>query len=392
MKAAFVTPYHLGGRVAPEWVGYRSVGALLAGCFEREGIDLLYTGGYREHGIVWRGARQAVFNLFASQKYLRFAEPAILRGYARQLEQVLAQSDVDCVVSHGWLAVACAELRVPVVIHNDAPLVRLIDYYSYYSGITQATMASIYKAERAAIEKASLVVYASEWAAEGAREAYPSCAEKIRVRPYGPALPQQLLPDDITNILAARSKQKQCELLFFGVDWERKRGPLAVDIVRRLNATGMPARLTVVGCRPPISSDDKQWVEVCGFLDTRTEQGAQHVQAIMNRSHILVLPVLAEAFGLVFSEASAFGIPSFASATGGVATAIRDGVNGRLFSCADGAEEYCAAIKNLMSSGSYEALARSSRRDYEDRLNWQHIGRQWSELLHEHAISTHRRA
>ncbi len=385
VKAVFVTPYTQDGRTDPAWVGYKSVGALLAGCLEREGIELLYAGGFREAGKLWRGAKQALRNLGGGRRYLRFAEPAILRGYARQLEHRVRGLDVECVISHGWLPVAHADLRVPLVIHNDAPLVRLIDYYSYYSGITDATIAGICRAEQQAIEKAALVVYASEWAAEGAREAYPACADKIHVLPYGPALPGHLIPGDIDS--APRSAQPQCELLFLGVDWERKRGPLAVDIVRRLNQSGTPARLTIAGCSPQIDSGDASWVEIHGFLDTRTERGAQQLRTIMNRSHILLLPVQAEAFGLVFAEASAFGIPSFATATGGVTTAIRDHVNGRLFADSDGADEYCKAIKELMSGNNYGTLARSSRRDYEERLNWRCIGQQWSELLRTHTTA-----
>lgn len=382
MKAAFITPYKQGGAHEPEWAGYKSIGTLLSACLQREGIDLCAIGGFREQGRLWRGARQAVQNVFAKRRYLRFADPGILTGYARQLEGELRKQSVDIALSHGWLAVAHATMNVPLVIHNDAPLVQLIDYYSYYSNIDATTEKRIRDAEALALEKAAIAVYASEWAANGARSAYPSCAEKIHVLPYGPAFPEHLIPSDIHSALAVRAQQPQCELLFFGVDWKRKGGPLAVEIVRRLNTTGMAARLTVVGCEPHIENEDKRYVDVRGFLDASTHQGAQQLWEIMNRSHVVVLPVQAEAFGLVFAEASAFGIPSLAPATGGVTTAVRDGINGVLFSTSDGADIYCTAIRQLMDNRHrYEALAHSSRRDYEERLNWQRIGKQWAELL-----------
>lgn len=381
MKAVFVTPYSLSGTVPPAWIGYRSVGILLAACLEQQSIELVRTEVLRERGKLWRGARQALRNIGASRRYLRFAEPGILRGYAQQLERQIAGSKADCVVCHGWLPVADAALSVPLIVHNDAPIVRLIDYYPYYSGITDDTVRALYEAEKKALAKAAIAVYASDWAADGVREVYPEYAHKVRVIPYGPALPAHCIPNDVEPLVEARSTTPRCELLFLGVDWERKRGPFALDIVRQLNAAGIPARLTVAGCSPRISETDKQWVDVRGFVDTRTEHGAQQLCALFCRSHLLVLPVQAEAFGLVFAEASAFAVPSFATATGGVPTAVRDGVGGILFSDSASAEDYCSAIIALMRSGAYRELAYSARRDYEERLHWKNIAQQWAMLL-----------
>lgn len=382
MRIAFVTMYPQGGDAGgPAWAGYNSVGRFLASRLRAEGFDLMPVGGFHEEGKLWRGARQAVHNAVAARRYLRFVEPGILRGYARQLARALDGKNVDCIVSHGWLPVAMFDTDIPVVVHNDAPLVRMVDYYAYYSNLTDATAQRIRAMEQQALEKTAAVVYASDWAAEGAQEAYPACAHKVSVVPYGPALEQSAIPQDVTPVLDARSRER-CELLFFGVDWERKGGPLVLDIVRRLMRDGMSCRLTIAGCRPPLTQADAAFTDVHDFIDTQTEPGRQLLASLLGRSHLLVLPVRAEAFGLVFAEAAAFGVPSFATVTGGVTTAIRDGVTGKLFAPEAGAEEYCAAVREVMAEpAAYRAMALAARRDYEERLNWKSVGKTFAAIL-----------
>lgn len=381
VKSVFVTMYPQENSADPAWAGYNSVGRFLAAQLRSEGIELVPVGGFREDGKLWRGARQAAHNLVASRRYLRFVEPSILRGYARQLAQQLEGKQVDCIVSHGWLPVAFLETDIPIVVHNDAPLGRMIDYYEYYSNLTEVTARQIRAMEQQALERAAYAVYASDWAADGVRAMYPSCAHKVAVVPYGPALESSLIPQNIPEILARRSAER-CELLFLGVDWERKGGPLALEVVRRLSQSGMSCRLTIVGCRPSLSVDEAALVEQHDFVDPRTEPGRQLFLSLLYRSHIALLPVRAEAFGLVFAEASAFGIPSFTVATGGVPTAVRDGVNGKLFAPDAEPEEYCAAIRSLMSKpDSYRSLVLSSRREYEQRLNWENAGNMFAAIL-----------
>lgn len=66
---------------------------------------------------------------------------------------------------------------------------------------------------------------------------------------------------------------------------------------------------------------------------------------ILYRSHFLILPTEFEAFGIVFCEASAYGMPSIAANVGGVSQPIREGKNGFLLSPNATAEEYAEKIK-----------------------------------------------
>ena len=84
-----------------------------------------------------------------------------------------------------------------------------------------------------------------------------------------------------------------------------------------------------------------------------------------------MLPTRAEAFGCVFCEASAYGVPSVAPAVGGVPTAVEDGVNGLLVPARPTPDEIADRVEGLLSDpGAYRALCRSARDRFERELNW----------------------
>ena len=89
------------------------------------------------------------------------------------------------------------------------------------------------------------------------------------------------------------------------------------------------------------------------------------------KTDMLILPTKAECFGVVFCEASAYGIPSLSYATGGVTDAITNGVNGYTLDINKGPEDFADRIKSIIDDPDLiESLKRSSRKHYEEELNW----------------------
>jgi glycosyltransferase involved in cell wall biosynthesis len=100
------------------------------------------------------------------------------------------------------------------------------------------------------------------------------------------------------------------------------------------------------------------------------EQHAKLTSLFIN-AHFLFVPSRAEAFGMVFCEANAFGIPAIATATGGTCTIIRDGVNGYALPLSAGPPEYAKLIGAIAADElEYRRLAESSFAEFEERLNW----------------------
>jgi glycosyltransferase involved in cell wall biosynthesis len=95
-----------------------------------------------------------------------------------------------------------------------------------------------------------------------------------------------------------------------------------------------------------------------------------------------LLPTLADCTPVVFSEASAMGVPILSRNVGGISDVVRDGANGFLFDTDAPAAVYADRIVELMSRPKdYTELAFSSLREYEQRLNWNVSGAALSGLL-----------
>jgi glycosyltransferase involved in cell wall biosynthesis len=170
--------------------------------------------------------------------------------------------------------------------------------------------------------------------------------------------------------LAAHKPAGECQLLLLGVDWTRKGGDTALQVVEELRTQGIPARLVVCGCVPPHPVDPKV-VQVIPRLDKNVPAEATRLADLLLRSHFLLLPTRQECFGIVFCEAAAHGTPSLATDTGGVVSAVIEGESGFLFPPDAPPSAYAATIRALLEDRPrYETLVTTSRRAYDARLNW----------------------
>jgi hypothetical protein len=102
------------------------------------------------------------------------------------------------------------------------------------------------------------------------------------------------------------------------------------------------------------------------------------------QSHFLILPTRADCFGVVFAEASSFGLPSLAACVWGVPTAIVDNAHGKTFRHDGIASCIREHVEPLMFKYTmYAELCESSFTEYSNRPNWSTAGRNVNRLIHE---------
>jgi glycosyltransferase involved in cell wall biosynthesis len=328
--------------------------------------------------------RKKLHDSFLATTYALERSPVAASRWSRIADDRIAQlGPVDAVVSPGTLPVAFLETAAPLAIWGDATFHSLRATYPDYAAYSRASIVEGDRVERAALGRASLICYASEWAADDAAGYYGVTRNKIRVIPFGANCdPPYASAAEAAAAVAARD-WSVARFAFIGVDWQRKGGDLAVAIVQRLNELGTRSVLTVVGCQPPAGVAGPN-VECPGFLSKKSETDKARLDQILRASHFLLMPTTAECFGLVFAEASAYALPSVSRAVGGVPSAVLDGRTGRLLPADAGVDAYCAALQPLLQDRArYGAMCAAAYHDYATRLNWQVAGARFVDELRE---------
>jgi glycosyltransferase involved in cell wall biosynthesis len=300
------------------------------------------------------------------------------KAWASLFQRRLATSRADIVFAPvASTEIAFLKTELPVVYFSDLTARLYRDYFGDLTDLSSWSIEQTETLECRALRRADHVVYCSDWAARSAIQDYGVPAEKVSVFALGANLDEVPTKDEIA---AARNRQQadNCRLLFIGVDWERKGGDLALEATRELCSRGINATLTVVGCAPQDIGDEN--LQVIPFLDKGIPEQRQRLNRLLLDSHFMVFPTRRDASPIVCCEASAFGLPSIVPDVGGLS--VWHGQNG-LKLCANApAVEYANAIQSLWDNPhSYRELARSARRLYDDRLNWDAWGRSMADVF-----------
>src|SRR5690606_2960322 len=192
-----------------------------------------------------------------------------------------------------------------------------------FQRLSPRTAAAADAHERASIAKARFAFFASQWALDSARRDYGADAQRSALLHLGANLPEppsakEAQPRALPRVRPHLSAQdasgdvassEPLRLLFVGVSWEGKGGPIALAALRELRARGVNAQLTIVGCEPPAGTP-RDGLTVIPFLDKSKPADRTRFAQLWREAQLFVLPTRFEAAGIVCIEAAAYGIPS----------------------------------------------------------------------------------
>jgi glycosyltransferase involved in cell wall biosynthesis len=272
--------------------------------------------------------------------------------------------------------IAMLETDIPILYTSDATFALMKDYNASFRGLNERYASGADRIERDALHRAAAVHYPSDWAARSAIEHYGVTPDKVSVIPWGANF------DSIPPAgLATDKRTDRCSLLFLGVDWESKGGPIAHRATQELRKRGMEVTLTVCGCTPP-QSYRAEWLEVFARLDKEKPVEQAKLSDLLLRANFLLVPTRYDCFGIAFCEASAHGTPSISTATGGVGSSVADGRSGYLLPPNASPEAYADLIEEIWSRPeAYRELVKSTRNHYDTTVNWDSWGIAISKII-----------
>ena len=341
--------------------------------YEVEIFNYKWTWRVREWLTMQKSLNRKLFRKHTVVEFLQ----SYAKYFSKQLEKDLKKRPVDILfISASSQMIAYLETSIPIIYMTDATFQQLQGYYDYFSNLPAYNIKQGIELDKKAFQKAAHCMLASDWNKNSAVKDYGIDPNKISVLPCGANL------DTIPAVADLNLKASgQCRLLFLGVEWERKGGELALQTFRLLKQKGINPHLHIIGCVPPHDLSAETGITVIPFLDKNNPVEFQQLQKIFFQTDFLLLPTRAECAGVVFSESSAYGIPSITTHTGGVPTYVKDGINGYALPVEAGAEAYAKKIEQLVSDQhALQNLKQSARNYYEEKLNWDRWGQRFKEI------------
>lgn len=295
--------------------------------------------------------------------------------FGKKLSEYFEDSPFDIIICRDYFFLAYLVTDIPVIYIGDTTFRLFNSQYMKINNCDFVNMAD--KLERLSLEKATHVVYSSNWAKNSAIKDYNIVPKKISVIEFGANI--DFVPALISNSIS----MDRCNLLFIGSNWKMKGGDMAINIYRDLKKRNFPCSLTIVGSVPKEDINDNN-IKIFPFINKSTQDGRQLFEKILSESHFLVAPTLFDCYGIMFCEAAAFGIPVLTLSVGGVPQVVIDGVNGFLFPKETFAKEFSDKILEVFGDITYYNLVRRlSREEYEKRLNWNTWSNKMNALLND---------
>ena len=335
----------------------------IAEALEKIGCEIKWIPVRRN--IIYKAYSKIIPGLIRISKKKFDATHSVIGAYL-QSKSIRQESLSDCDLIFAPFsseALFCIKKERPIIYLSDATFNVMVDYY--FKNLTSGSIKQGNQVEQRALSKSDAIIVSSDWAAKSVINDYKQPEEKVYVIEFGANI------DDEDIIPHKFEYDGHLNLLFLGVDWERKGGSIAVDTCRWLNDNGIKTTLHVIGTK---RLNDKiknlPFVDYVGFLNKNSPEQYEKLVSIIKKCHCLLLPTLAECSAIAFCESSANGLPIFSHVTGGVKNYVEDGRNGYLLPIGSTGADFGRKIKECLETGELGKMSETSKTVYKEKLNW----------------------
>jgi glycosyltransferase involved in cell wall biosynthesis len=320
-----------------------------------------------------------IISRFSKKKHVGSHSLLVSRIYGWIFTRRLKRGDYDLVFADKASAeLAYLSTDLPVIYSTDATFDLLHNYYSLFTGLSRLSVRNGNRIEKKAILNSQMIFCTSQWAASSVMLEYNCKRDRVFIHPRGANI--DTVPD-YEKVINKRIKAGTCRLLYMGHEWYRKGYDMAYKTMKYLRSKGVDARLIAIGVEPPDEFIDEH-VELIGYINKNTREGMELFGTEMLKADFYLLPTRAECVAITFCEASAYGLPIITRDTGGVTEVVKNGINGFAMRYDAGPEEYGATILSILSSeNDYQNLVKSTRKYFDERLNWDVWGKNVKKIL-----------
>jgi glycosyltransferase involved in cell wall biosynthesis len=307
----------------------------------------------------------------------------VAKDFAKQIEKKINNIYYDAVVTSDTYLVSFLKTRKPIFIFTDMDFATYYNHYFSNSKISKKTLLEGNFCENLSLKKSKKIILTSDWAIRSCSSFYKIEKKKFIKLPFGANILKLPITKNILKNIRTKS-QKVCNLISVGVHWERKGMDKAAELVAMMNKKGLSSKLFIVGAKVPHNYSTPKNVIILNFLDKNKDM--EEFNKLLNKMHFHVLFSKAEGFGVVNSEASAFGLYTVTHNIGGISGAIADNINGFKFSINGNVEVISNHLINIFKNHKkFLKKSYSSREYYEKKLHWNIIGEKLKKIINKNS-------
>lgn len=224
--------------------------------------------------------------------------------------------------------------------------------------------------ERTVYENASLIFVRSSNIMGSLIDQYGQNRTKIALVGAGNNIDSKMVRAGGEKINAGKN------ILFVGIDWERKGGPDLIKAFKKVLEKHPDATLTIVGAKPDIKN-----LPNCIIIGkVPPEQVSQYFES----ASVFCMPTRVEPFGIVFLEAMQAGLPIIGTNVGAIPDFLTDGVNGFLIHPGDIASMAEAMIKLLDDPDLRKKIGRQNIDLVLTQYSWDVVGQKIRNHINKH--------
>lgn len=265
--------------------------------------------------------------------------------------------------------------KTPIVYYSDATVPLMVNYYWF--NFSKKTVREAEIVEKQALDKSSIKLFCSHWAANSAIDFYNQDEKYVKVFPLGANIPDQMIKSNYKF-----KKKNTLNIFFSGVDWKRKGGDIAVKTVKELIRDGYKAKLTICGISDDISNNiNEKFINNVGYLDKNNPSDLVKYISLWKKADLFLLPTRAECAGIVFNEASAFGVPVLTTDTGGISDYVENNVNGYRMKLTANERDYASKIEYFIDNNLLSIMSNNALKRYKKQNNWDTWGIQFNSVV-----------
>ena len=266
--------------------------------------------------------------------------------------------------------------RCPCWSYNDGNFLMASRSPHFPPGIPAKKIDATLRYEREVVHGLTKILTMSEYLRNSFITGYDCPPEKVAC--IGCGINLDVLPTD-----PEEKDYQQPNILFIGVDFNRKGGEDVIKAFREVKSAIPDAILHVVGpqkeCNKCTSSPGVQWH---GFLDKSNPQQSAVLEELFRNATLFVMPSRYEPFGIAPLEAMSYRVPCIVSNAWALPEIVTEGKCGELVEPQNSEELAAKIISLLKSPDRLQRYGEAGRRRVESTFTWKAVVDRFEALLH----------